>query len=305
MSVLLTKVDLLGSAERSEVLEFVRAQLAKSFRKPPDVFPYSVRPGFECLKVELERNLIGRALTEFGAQHRSIGVRKIDTLLKESAEYLTLNLKSAESLDSQRDALKQQVLGEKQVIADIRSELRLIVGHAAGGTRTAIATRLETHQQDIEGRLLADFSSQFPAWTKSLVVLLSSFQEWLDTCLSRELSQISLAERSQLMEPLHRTSARVFRVLQEFRDRLSDRTSRTFGVPLRTQEIEVEIHEPRTPDVSVGRVFDRSWSGPPVLPVVFIKPMVRCHFARQVPYAVYKNISRSTSQWKTGSTPPC
>lgn len=299
VSVLLTKVDLLGAAERSEVLDFVRTQLAKNFDKPPDVLPYSVRPGFEHLKAELKHNLIGRTLAEFGAQHRAIMVRKIDTLLRECAEYVTLNLKSAESLDSERGALKQQVLGENQVIADVKSELRLIVRHAMGGSSTVIATRLETHQQEIEGRLLADLYSQFPSWTKSLLVLLGSFQEWLDGSLSRELRQVSLAERSKLIEPLQRTSAQVFRRLQEFRDRLSDRTLAAFGVPLRTAEVEIEIQEPGIPDVSVGRVFDRNWELlSPVLPVTLIKPLVRSHFARQVPYVVYKNISRLTSQWE-------
>ena len=299
VSVLLTKVDLLAPAERAEVLEFVRAQLAKSFGKPPDVLPYSVRPGFEHLKAGFEHNLIRRTLADFSVQHRAIVVRKIDTLLRECAEYITLNLKSAELLDSERGVLKQQVLGEKQVMADIKSELRLIWEHAAGATRTAIASRLETHQQEIEGRLLADLQSQFPFWTKSLAVLLGSFQEWLDGSLSREMCQISLAERSNLIEPLHRTSKQVLRYLQAFRDRLSDRTVRAFGAPLRTTEVEIEIHEPRIPDVSVGRVFDRSWELlSPVLPVLFIKPLVRRHFARQVPYVVYKNISRLTSQWE-------
>ena len=46
-------------------------------------------------------------------------------------------------------------------------------------------------------------------------------------------------------------------------------------------------------------LFDRSWELlSPVLPVALIKPLVRGHFARQVPYIVYKNISRLTSQWE-------
>jgi hypothetical protein len=265
------------------------------------VLPYSVRPGFEHLKTEFKNNVLRRTLAESGTQQRAIVARKIGTLLKECADYVTLNLKSAEALDSERGALKEQVLGEKHVVADIKSGLRLIVRHAAGGTRTAIATRLESHQREIEGRLLADFYSQLPSWARSLAVLLSSFQEWMDGTLSRELSQVSFAERSKLIEPFHRTGTQVFRYLQEFRDRLSDRTSRAFGVPLRTTEVEVEIQEPRTPDVSVGRVFDRSWELlSPVLPVVLIKPLVRSHFARQIPYIIYKNISRLTSQWEEG-----
>jgi GTP-binding protein EngB required for normal cell division len=299
VSILLTKVDLLDAAERSEVLEFVQIQLAKSFDPPPEVLLYSVRPGFEDLRSRLEQDLIRRTLAEFGAQRRAIVARKIDTLLKECAEFVTLSLKSAESLDSERGALKSQVVGEKQVIADVKSELQLIVRHVSGGVRATIASVLEQHQREVEERLLADLQSQFPAWTESLAVLLSSFQSWLDDSLSRELIQVSHAERSKLIEPLHRTAAQVLRYLQEFRDRLSDRTSRAFGVPLRTTEVDIEIQEPRTPDISVGRVFDRNWELlSPVLPVVLIKPLVRRHFAGQIPYIVYKNISRLVSQWE-------
>jgi hypothetical protein len=225
--------------------------------------------------------------------------RKTGTLLRECAEYVTLNLKSAELRDSEREALKGRVAGEEQVIADLKSELRFIVRHEAGGTRATLATVLETHQRELEIRLLSELQSRFPSWTQSLAVLLGSFQNWLDGALSIELSQISLAERSKLIEPLHRTSRQVFRYLQEFRDRLSERTSHAFGVPLHTTEIDIEIQEPRTPDISVGRVFDRSWELlSPVLPVALIKPLVRGHFARQVPYIIYKNISRLTSQWE-------
>ena len=225
--------------------------------------------------------------------------RKIDTLLKECAEFATLSLKAAESLDSERWALKNQVVAEKQVIVDVKSELRLIVRHAAGGTRDTIASVLEKHQRELEDRLLGDLQSRFASWTQSLAVLLSSFQNWLDDSLSRELSQISVAERSKLIEPLHKTSRQVFRYLREFRDRLFERTSRAFGVPLHTTEVEIEIQEPRTPDISVGRVFDRSWELlSPVLPVALIKTLVRGHFARQVPYIIYKNLSRLTSQWE-------
>ncbi len=299
VSILLTKVDLLDAAERSEVLEFVQIQLAKSFDPPPEVLSYSVRPGFEDLKSRLEQNLIRRTLSEFGAQRRAIMARKIGTLLKECAEFVTLSLKSAESLDSERAAFKYQVVGEKRVIEDVKSELQLIVRHASAGARATIASVLEQHQREVEDRLLAGLQSQFPAWTQSLAVLLSSFQSWLDDSLSRELTQVSNAERSKLIEPLQGTATQVLRYLQEFRDRLSDRTSRAFGVPLRTTEVDIEIREPRTPDVSVGRVFDRNWELlSPILPVALIKPLVRRHFAGQIPYIVYKNISRLASQWE-------
>jgi GTP-binding protein EngB required for normal cell division len=299
VSILLTKVDLLSPEERSEVLDFIRTQLAKSLGRSPDIFPYSVRPGYEELREPLEQKVINRTLNEFGRRRRAILSRKIDTLLRECSDYVALHLKSAELADAGREAVKSQVIGEKEVVADVKSELHLIVRHVAGGTRAAAAVLIEAHQQELERLLLADFASKFPAWTKSLAVLLSSFQDWLDRSLSAELTRVSLAERSPLIEPLQKTRRQVLRYLQEFRDRLSQSTLRAFGIPLRTSEVEIEIQQPGTPDIRVGQIFDRNWELlSPIMPVVLIKSLVRRHFTQGIPDIVYANISRLTSQWE-------
>jgi GTP-binding protein EngB required for normal cell division len=62
VSILLTKVDLLGPNERAEVLEFVRTQLAKNFGNSPEILLYSVRPGHEELRERVEQKLIQRSL---------------------------------------------------------------------------------------------------------------------------------------------------------------------------------------------------------------------------------------------------
>lgn len=214
---------------------------------------------------------------------------------------MALHLKSAELLDSEREAVKRQAIGEKQLMADVKSELQLMVRHGVGGTRAIAAAVFEPHQQELEGFLLADFALKFPAWTKSLAVLLSSFEDWLDISLSSELTRVSLAERPRLIEPLRTTRRQVLRYLREFRDRLSESTLRAFGIPLRTTEVEIEVQEPQEPDIRVGRIFDRNWELlSPVAPVVLIRSLVRRHFTQRIPDIVYANISRLTSQWAEG-----
>jgi hypothetical protein len=299
VSILLTKVDLLGPEERAEVLDFIRTQLLKGLGRSPEIFPYSIRSGYEDLREQLEQKFIERTQNDLSGSRRAILTRKLDTLLTECSDYVTLHLKSAELADAEREAVRAQVIGEKQVVADVKSELHLIVRHAAGGTRAAAAILIEAHQPEIERRLLQDFAREFPSWSMSLAVLLNSFQDRLDRSLSAELTRVSLAERSPLMEPLQKTRRQVLRYLQEFRDRLSESTLRAFGIPLRTSEVEIEVHDPRTPDIRVGLIFDRNWELlSPVLPVVLIKSLVRRHFTRRIPDIVYANISRLTSQWE-------
>jgi GTP-binding protein EngB required for normal cell division len=298
VGVLLTKADLLSEPELREVVEYVRAQLAKSLCGTPQVFPYSTKPGFEPFRQALEAELAGGTLERFAEERESILQRKMDTLLRECVDYLALSLKSAEMLQSERQALKQQVIGEKEIVDEVKSAVRLVVQHAAAGTRAMASHRLETHQNDLERALLEVFESEFPKWTRSLATMLSSFEDWLASALRDELTVVSIRERSSFLAPLNKVQKQAFRALQQFRDRLSDRTVRAFGVPLRTTETEIDVVEPRTPDIRVGRVFDRNWELlSPVLPVWPIKAAVHRHFARTISYAIYLNLSRLSTQW--------
>ena len=299
VSVLLTKVDLISPEERAEVIAFVRTQLAKNFDPPPVVLAYSVRPGYEDCRQRLERQLVEQTLIRIGEQHQGILARKISTLLSECSDYVTLSLKSAEVLDSERTALKKQVVGEEELVSDVKKELRLIVRDAMAGTRTTATNRLETHQHEVETHLLVGFHAGFASWAKSLAHLLDSFENWLARTLPAELARVSLTERAKIVTPLHKARGQISRHLQVFRDRLSDRTMRGFGIPLRTTEVDTEIQEPASPDIGIGRVFDRSWELlSPVIPVFLIKSIVKRHFSGKIPYIVYMNLSRLASQWE-------
>jgi hypothetical protein len=186
-------------------------------------------------------------------------------------------------------------------VDELKSTVRLVVQHAAAGTRSMAGNRLETHQQELERTLLAAFEREFPKWNRSLATMLSSFEDWLASALRQELSAVSAGERSALLAPLGQVRKQAHRALQQFRDRLSDSTQRVFGVPLRTTETEIQVAEPATPDIRIGRVFDRNWELlSPVLPVWLIGRTVRRHFARTVSYLIYENLSRLAAQWEEG-----
>ena len=299
VGVLLTKADLLSPLELEEVVAYVGAQLARNFPGAPRVFPYSTKPGFERFRQALEAGLVKGTLERFSEERASILSRKIDTLLRECGDYLALSLKSAEMIQSERQALKQQAIGEKEIVDEVKSAVRLVVQHAAGGTRTGVARRIEAHQSDLQRALIGAFESEFPKWTSSLAVMLSSFEQWLEGALRDELTALSIRERGAFVAPLHRVQKQAFRALQHFRDRLSERTMRAFGVPLRTTETEINVAEPRAPDIRVGRVFDRNWELlSPILPVWLIRAVVRRHFARTISYLIYQNLSRLSAQWE-------
>jgi GTP-binding protein EngB required for normal cell division len=299
VAVLLTKADLLSGPELNEVVEYVRAQLAKSLPGIPQLFPYSTKPGFEEFRLVLEAELISGTLEHLAEERESILVRKMETLLRECGDYLTLSLKSAEMIQADRQALKLQVIGEKEIVDEVKSAVRLVVQHAAAGTRSMVSHELEKHQNELERVLLETFESEFPKWSRSLSTMLSSFEDWLGNALRDDLTVLSIRERGSFLAPLYKVQKQAFRTLQQFRDRLSDRTLHAFGVPLRTTETDIDVVEPKTPDIRIGRVFDRSWDLlSPILPVWLIRSAVHRHFARTISYLVYTNLSRLSTQWE-------
>ena len=299
VALLLTKADMLSGPELAEVVEFVRTQLARNLAGAPQVFPYSIKPGYEPFRQTLESTLLGGTLECFAEERDSIVAHKADALLRECSEYLTLSLKAAEAIQQDREDLKRQVLGEKEIADEVKVQVRVVVQHAAAGTRAMVSDRLELRQGALETALKDDFEKQFPHWTASLAKMLSGFEEWLAGGLREELAELSIRERAAFLEPLRKVQTQVFRALQQFRDRLSERTLRAFGVPLRTAETEIAVLEPAAPNVRVGRVFDRNWELlSPVLPVWAIRARVHRHFSRTVSRAVYQNISRLSSQWE-------
>jgi len=299
ISLLLTKVDVLEDRERRQVQEFVQKQLARYWDRPVPVYPYSTRPGFESLRAEIDEKLLSRARAEAGEQHAAILRHKIDSLLSECSEYLTLALKAAETGDSERDRLRQRIVGEKQYLDDTRQALRLVARHQAAICRTVFEEFLQKDELPARRRLLTEFGREFPAWKRSLSVATERFDEWLAGAVTREMAGLSNRHRAEFVEPIRRVSRQLSQSLQDFRNRLSERILQTLGVPLRTSEMELHVEDPRSPDVRVGKIFDRNWELLSfLLPMWMIGGLVRRHFKGKVAEVVFVNLSRLAGQWE-------
>jgi hypothetical protein len=217
----------------------------------------------------------------------------------ECADYLNVALKAADTADSEREQLRQKILGQRASLDDTRLALRLIVRHAAGTARSAFEEILRKDELPLRERTLTAFASEFPAWTRSLSVVLARFDNWLCDSMTREMAELSKEHRSDFVEPVRRVSRQLSQSLQDFRNRLSERTLQALGVPLRTTQIDLRTEDPRSPDVRVGRIFDRNWELLSFLvPMALIQGVVKKHFERKVADVVFMNLSRLASQWE-------
>jgi GTP-binding protein EngB required for normal cell division len=298
ISLLLTKVDVLEESERVQVREFVQKQLARYWNDAVPVFPYSVRPGFEHLRAELDASLLSQVRADAGEQRAAILLHKLDSLLSECAGYLNVALKAAEVADSEREELRRKILGQKESLDDTRLALKLIVRHATANTRTTFEAFLHDDELPVRETLQAGLECEFPSWTRSLGIATEKFDGWLCAGLTSEMAELSRKRRSEFVEPVRRVSRQLSQSLQDFRNRLSERMLEALGVPLRTTEMELRTQDPRSPDVRVGKIFDRNWELLSwVIPMALVRGAVLKHFQRKVEDLVFTNLSRLASQW--------
>jgi GTP-binding protein EngB required for normal cell division len=302
ISLLLTKADLLGETERNEVINFIRDQMVRSLGIALPIFPYSIRLGYESLKKQVEQTLIQGTLDAFEQQRGAVLQRKLETLIQELDDFLSLALRSAQTLEAERASLTQQVIGNREAVEDLKSELRLVIRQATGGSRARIAKQFDRHRGELEAQLQGELVGQFPLWQKSLAYALEQYEAWLQRSLAEKLTRYSSLEREEIIAPLEKVRRQVYRLLQGFRDQLSERSEKAFGVALRTSETEIQVKEPQTPDVRIGRVFDTNWELLSwALPMWLVGPILRRHFHSTVSGKVEINLSRIAAQWEESS----
>ena len=113
------------------------------------------------------------------------------------------------------------------------------------------------------------------------------------------MAELSRKHRNEFVEPVRRVSRQLSQSLQDFRNRLSERMLETLGVPLRTTEMELQTEDPRSPDVRVGKIFDRNWELLSwLIPMALVQGVVLKHYHHKVEDLVFTNLSRLASQWE-------
>lgn len=299
ISLLLTKVDVLDEDERVQVREFVQKQLARYWNDAVPVFPYSVRPGYEHLRAELDDSLLSQVRADAGQHRAAILLHKLDSLLTECTDYLNVALRAAEVADSEREELRLRILGQKESLEETRLALKLIVRHATANTRSAFEALLRSDELPVREKLQQSLDHEFPSWTRSLRVVTEKFDDWLGVVLTLDMAELSTKRRHEFVEPVRRVSRQLSQSLQDFRNRLSERMLETLGVPLRTTEMELQTEEPRSPDVRVGKIFDRNWELLSwLIPMALVEGVLLNHYHHRVEDLVFTNLSRLASQWE-------
>jgi GTP-binding protein EngB required for normal cell division len=298
--VLLTKVDQLEDRERDEVLEYVSSELRCRFESQVRVFPYSIRAGFEALRNHFEMEYLRPVIAAGGKNRCGLMQRKLQELLQSASEYLQIALRIAEKTEAEQEALRKEIRALEESLADRKLQIRLAVQYGIGHCRKWIENHLQRAVSNaLQNGLEEQFEQQFGDWQGSFAKMLAQFEYWLAENLQRELSRVSLEERRAFLEPLQTIRRQLKQQLQNVREKFSEKFFYLTGVALVTAQVEIVIAPPTSPDISIGKIFDRNWELLSfVIPMWIARGMMRKRFVRKIESETYKNLSRLTSQWE-------
>jgi GTP-binding protein EngB required for normal cell division len=300
ISVLLTKVDQLDEKGRKEVLEFVTAQLRARFAAEIRIFPYSIRPGFEPLRESFENDFLWLEIAAREENRTGILQRKVDGVLRSAESYLSLALRSLQQTEAEREELRHSLEELEKCLPDRRLQIRLAVQHGLRSCRGWIEKTIsDSACLQVQKKLAHEFEQEFPAWHGSFAKVLAKFESWLEDKLEGELAKLSREGRAAFLEPLYTVQRQVQQQLQSVREMFSEKMLALTGVALAAPQTNAQVVEPASPDISIGKIFDRNWELISLLiPMPLVRGIVRKKFAEKIEGESEKNISRLTSQWE-------
>ncbi len=298
IAILLTKIDLVSEGELDAVIDFTRRHVASHLGRELPIFPFSVAPAFDAprgrVREHLVRHLAGRHEEKFA----EIMAHKVRAIADGCREYLRLARRAAEAADRARADLQAALRREEGEAGAIASEIALFVRDLSSRVRTSAGERFHAYHGEVMERLRTGLSDRMPGWTGNLASTTRQYRAWLESALAEEMSRVSEHGEAHLAGFLVKARTSLHRTVRAFQDRIAQDVERALGITFAGARFDAAIAAPQQPDVRVGRTFDTHvdllWF---LIPMAVVRPVVRRHLLKQIPWEAEKNLSRLSGQW--------
>ncbi|HPC32584.1 MAG TPA: hypothetical protein PK175_05035, partial [Syntrophales bacterium] len=241
--------------QQREVVQFFKDTLLRELKQEFPVFLYSDRHDMEKFKHRLEMELLYKLSANRDAEFGRILQYKAESLAKSCRSYLEIALRTSQQADTDREALKEQILGEKGNYTQIHEDLIVMTRAQSIHTRTNIEKYLDRFKRPLHDKLVAALQEEMPQWQGNLWKLTRRFEDWLRENLVVELDGISAREHKHFFGTLTKAHASLDRYLESFRALLGANIERVLGIKMAPAEWKLEVTPPARPDISIGQVF--------------------------------------------------
>jgi len=299
VAILVTKADLVGTDEREQVVRFIAQQIQEVNDGNIQIFPFSIRPGFETFRNTMQNYLLGHVSQRHERIAQEIIRYKLRQLTASCREYLQVAVSAAQADEEARAELGKQLERERHDLTTVRNEIWLLSKDFKTRLRTEVLDKYLGHYRDLLAALAADLRPKMKRWRGHLRRTTEQFERWAGEALRAQLEPLSIEEGEELTRRhLNMAQASFSRVVRAFQDRLAKSIEQALRLTFTGAAFEASARQPQRPDVRVGWAFDipfdQLWF---VIPMPVFRPLVNRHFLRLLPWEVEKNLHRLSNQW--------
>ncbi|MBN2437532.1 MAG: dynamin family protein, partial [Deltaproteobacteria bacterium] len=297
--LLLTKVDLLTSKQRTEVVRFLEGALEKELGRKYPIYLFSTRADTERHSRRIAMEILIKLSLRRDVEFRNILRHKARYLALACLGYLEIAREIALRNDRDRDEIRGRILDEKLSLTAIQEDLMLIARENSRQTRTFIMQRLGRLQMPLQEKFSEELGRELPQWQGNLWRLTRRYEIWLTETMTTEMDRLSRTENRYFLGTLKKAHAGFNRSLSSFRALLGQNIETVLGLKLAETDWRIEVAEPSHPDVGFIRVFDFHfdllWF---MIPMFLFRKLFEKHLIALIPRAVEMNLSRLGAQWE-------
>jgi GTP-binding protein EngB required for normal cell division len=296
--ILLTKVDQVADEQVRAVEAFIAGETEKRLGRAIPIYPYSTRPGFELLRARLLDYLVDRVVSHHEERLQEILEHKLQTLVRECRDYLSLAQVAAEVGENARAQLLELTRREQGNLDQVGRAIRILTRDLERRVHDKL---LEDYLRSLPEALTsirADFDRTSRTWRGHLGKTSAAFQEWADTALQREMGTVLPLGDRFLAPLLNEAENHLKRAVRGFQDRLAVAIETALGTRFSGATFQAEIEPPVFPDVRIDKTFDipldMAWF---LVPMFIFRRLVYRRLRSQLPWEVEKNLTRLSGQW--------
>ncbi|MFA5182811.1 MAG: hypothetical protein WC405_15945 [Syntrophales bacterium] len=196
------------------MIPFFKDTLKRELKQEFPIFLYSTRENMEKFKHRMEMELFYKLSTNRDAEFGRILQYKVLSLAKSCRSYLEIALKTSRQADTDREALKEQILGEKGNSTQIHEDLIVMTRSHSIHTRTNIEKYLDRFKRPLHDKLVSALQHEMPQWRGNLWKLTRRYEGWLRENPIVELDEISAKEHKHFFGTLMKAHAGLDRYLE-------------------------------------------------------------------------------------------
>ncbi len=297
--LLLTKADLLTSAQQQEVIAFFKQTLQRELHRNLPVYLYSAKKQTELYREKVQTEILDTLTANRDFEFLRILKYKTISLADACLGYLRVALHTSLQTDINREGLRSQILNEKVNETLMQEELGIISREHQRQTRPLIESCLTPFLAPVYKKIRSKLEQDLPSWSGNLWKLSRRYEAWVSETLSEEMRALSKTEHVHFLGTLKKSHASFSRALEAFRKFLDDNIENVLGIKLATVDWKIDVVEPDHPDIAFTKSFDVHldllWF---LIPMFLFRRLFERHFIKGIPKEVEINLSRLAYQWE-------